>query len=312
MIRVDNLTKRYVVGFRRRKVDVLRGISLQVRRGEILGIVGPNGAGKTTLFKILTGLSQPTSGECALFGRPVDSFMSRKNLGYLPENPYFYDHLKVEEILRYYGGLHGLSRRQMSERIDSLIARVGLDHARGRALKKFSKGMRQRAGLAQALINDPDLLILDEPQSGLDPLGRKQIRDLIFELKQQGKTILFSSHVLPDVEAVCDRVLVLHKGLVRNEGSLTQIAASATLHTELLVSGVESDTLTRSGFTPSQIERRGNLITIRLDPQQHDLFDALRKVHDAGGTIHSATPEHSPLEEFLMRDQTVTRQQADS
>ena len=300
LIEVRDLAKTFRVGFRRRKVEAVRGVSFDVRRGEIFGIVGPNGAGKTTIIKILTGLMRPTRGEARLFGRPVEDIESRRELGYLPEGPYFYEHLKAPELLRYYGQLHGLDPKVIDERTPRLIERVGLAHATDRPLKKFSKGMRQRAGLAQALINDPELVILDEPQSGLDPLGRKDVRDLIFELKQQGKTVVFSSHILPDVEAVCDRVALFHKGELKEVGALDELMSRRTRGFEIVASGVDRAKL--EGMPALRtIEPRGGLLELSFEVDV-DIAQAIQYIIDRGGNVQSMRPLRDDLERVFLRD----------
>lgn len=308
LVEVEDLHKTYVVGIRRKKFQAVRGLSFQVRRGEVFGIVGPNGAGKTTTIKILTGLMRPTSGSAKLFGISTDSIESRRKLGYLPESPYFYEHLKAPELLRYYGQLHGLSSDVLEQRIPQLIERVGLSHATDRPLKKFSKGMRQRAGLAQALINDPDLIILDEPQSGLDPVGRREVRDLIFDLKRQGKTVVFSSHILPDVEAVCDRVALFHKGKIIEQGSLDDLLGKRTHSYELLIANLSE---------PSQLDtlpgllntsRRGDFIEARF-ALDYDLPGTAQRVQELGGSIQSIQPLREDLEQIFLRDTASTSQQ---
>lgn len=300
LIDVKNLEKTYTVGLRRRKVHAVRGISFQVKRGEIFGIVGPNGAGKTSTIKIITGLMRQTAGEAYLFGHPVDEVASRRNLGYLPEGPYFYEHLKVEELLLYYAQLHGISRAVARKRADELIERVGLDHARGRPLKKFSKGMRQRAGLAQALINDPELVILDEPQSGLDPIGRKEVRDLIFDLKQRGKTVVFSSHILPDVEAVCDRVALFHLGELMQLGALHDVMNQNITAVEVLVSGLDETRLPKLERL-IDVQRRASFMLLNMSPD-FDRPSTVAAIHDAGGSVVSMTPQREDLEQVFIRD----------
>ena len=212
IVRCENLTKRYRGSLLRRSYLALDGLSLEVKRGEVVGYIGPNGAGKTTTIKILMGLHRATSGTAEILGQPVGSVASRDRIGYLPERPYFYNYLTAEEFLHFYGSLYGMSAAARRAKIDELLPLVKIEHARKLPLHKFSKGMLQRVGLAQALINNPDLVVLDEPSSGLDPMGRMLIRDVIAELKNRGVTILFSSHILSDVEDICDRVAILVGG----------------------------------------------------------------------------------------------------
>jgi len=208
-----------------RKV-ALHGLDLQVNAGEVFGFLGPNGAGKTTTMNVLLGFVPPTSGAASLFGIDVRQPIARQRIGYLPELTYYYKFLTAEELLRFYGRIFGLPRDQVDQRIDKLIALVELGHAAHRPIKTYSKGMQQRVGLAQALINDPDLLILDEPTSGLDPLGRMKVREIIQRLRNEGKTVFFSSHEMGEVETVCDRVAILHQGVLKAEGRVQDLVAN--------------------------------------------------------------------------------------
>src|SRR3954451_2118642 len=205
-----------------RKVAV-NGLNLQVRAGEVFGFLGPNGAGKTTTMNVLLGFVNATGGEAFLFGVSVREPIARQRIGYLPELTYYYKFLTAEEILRFYGKIFRIPRSQLEPRIDRVLKLVELEHARKRPIKTYSKGMQQRVGLAQALINNPDLLILDEPTSGLDPLGRMKVREIIQRLKQEGKTVFFSSHELGEVETVCDRVAILHQGQLKVEGRVNEL-----------------------------------------------------------------------------------------
>ncbi len=229
-IRTVGLTKAYRGGFwLKRQAASLQDCSLTVQPGETFGLLGPNGAGKTTLLKLLLGIVRPTAGSGELLGVPLGDQPVKQRLGYLPENPYFYDYLTGWEFLAFAAGVFGLSASQRAERIPRLLDLVGLDRtaARKRPLRQYSKGMLQRVGLAQALINDPELVFLDEPMSGLDPLGRYQIREIILSLKAQGKTIFFNSHVLSDVEVICDRVGILAQGTLICVGSLDELLGTA-------------------------------------------------------------------------------------
>jgi ABC-2 type transport system ATP-binding protein len=214
------LSKTYRLGFRARKVAALADLDLAVAPGSVYGFVGPNGAGKTTTIKVLVGLVRASAGQAALFGRDVADHRARLSVGYLPENPSFHDFMRPLDVLRYLGRLSGLGGADLERRAGALLERVGLAHARDLTVRKFSKGMVQRLGLAQALVHDPPLLVLDEPMSGLDPIGRKEVRDLILELGRAGKTIFFSTHILSDVETICDRVGMLLRGRLVREGPL--------------------------------------------------------------------------------------------
>lgn len=201
----------------------LQGLDLTVHAGEVFGFLGPNGAGKTTTMNVLLGFVPPTGGKASLFGVDVRQPIARQRIGYLPELTYYYKFLTAEEILRFYAKIFGIARAEADKRIDSLIKLVELEHARRRPLKSYSKGMQQRVGLAQALINNPDLLVLDEPTSGLDPLGRMKVREIIQRLKDEGKTVFFSSHELGEVETVCDRVAIVHQGELKVEGRVNDL-----------------------------------------------------------------------------------------
>lgn len=220
VVSVRDFHKTFHVGFFRRKVEAVRGISFEVHRGETFGLLGPNGAGKTSTLKNLLRLSFPTSGELRIFGVPPSRRESMKRVGYMPENPYIYQYLSAPEFLDFCARVVGMDRATRKKRVAEMIELVGLGHAGDRPVQRFSKGMLQRAGLAQALIHDPELLVLDEPMSGLDPIGRREIREILEAERARGKTIIFTSHILSDVERLCDRVVVLKHGKVHAEGSI--------------------------------------------------------------------------------------------
>jgi ABC-2 type transport system ATP-binding protein len=294
------LGKTYRLGFRARKVEALRALDLAVAAGSIYGFVGPNGAGKSTTIKILVGLVRPTTGTASLFGRPIEAPAARLQIGYLPENPSFHDFMRPLEVLRYLGKLSGLSGADLDRRAEALIDRVGLGHARDLTVRKFSKGMVQRLGLAQALVHDPPLLILDEPMSGLDPVGRKEVRDLILELGRQGKTVFFSTHILSDVETICDRVgMLLHGALVR-EGPLGS----------LLDGTVRSVEVRCAGLSPTvAAELRAAAVDGGPVPDGHAFsFPGLEAANAAaarlvasGARLLSVQPHRETLEETFMR-----------
>ncbi len=223
VIKINQLTKGYSLGLGQTKIVALQGIDLEVEAGEVFGFLGPNGAGKTTTIKILVGLMRQTSGTAQLFGQDVNNSEVRSRIGFLAESPYFYEYLTAEEFLAFYGQLFDLSKNEIKLRPSALLKQVGLESSANVQLRKFSKGMLQRIGIAQALINDPELIILDEPMLGLDPIGRKEMRELILMLKSQGKTIFFSSHIIHDVEVVCDRVGILVNGKLLALGRIDEI-----------------------------------------------------------------------------------------
>lgn len=242
-IELGDISRSFKSHFWQKKKQVLKEISLNIRKGEVFGFLGPNGAGKTTTIKIITGLIKPDSGRVSIFGQGVNSLAAKRRIGFLPESPYFYDHLTGYEFLKLHALLHDL--RNYKPRVDSLLARVGLNQARDMYLRKYSRGMLQRIGIAQALIGSPELLILDEPLTGLDPIGRKDIKDLILEEKGNGTTIFFSSHILPDAEAVCDRIGIIIDGEIREVGELTQ----------LLRKGVKTDEISLEDWFVEQLEK---------------------------------------------------------
>jgi ABC-2 type transport system ATP-binding protein len=223
VIETRALEKIYRDFWGRQKVRALKGLDLEVRRGEIFGLLGPNGSGKTTTIKLVLGLLFPTAGQALVFGLPATDVGKNMRLGYLPEESYLYKFLNAEETLDFYARLFGISARERRERVASLIERVGLSWAKRRQLKEYSKGMTRRIGLAQALINDPELVLLDEPTSGLDPIGTREIKDMILELKRQGKTVVMCSHLLADVQDVCDRIAILHQGELKELGRVDQL-----------------------------------------------------------------------------------------
>ena len=300
VVEVKGLQKTFRVGFRRKRVEAVRDVSFRVERGEIVGLIGPNGAGKTTSLKILMGLVNADAGTARLFGEMSTNVSSRDRVGYLPESPYFYEHLKVTELLGFYGGLFDIPKAELAKRIDKLIEMVGLEHATDRPIRKFSKGMRQRAGLAQALINDPELVILDEPQSGLDPTGRKEVRDLIARLRDEGKTLMFSSHILPDVEAVCDRVVVMSKGVVVEEGTLSELASEQVRSWEVLVRGSEVAADVLGEHLLSQ-QQRGELTLLRFAGDA-SIDEIVRRLLDGDVALVSVSPERVTLEQVYLRD----------
>ncbi len=244
VVEIENLTKEFSVGFwKKRPIRALDNLCLNVQQGEIFGFLGPNGAGKSTTIKILMNLLHATSGKARILGEPSDRVPMHQKIGYLPENPYFYDYLTPAELLNYMGRLFGIRHADLSRKVDTLLESVGLQDSRHIQLRKFSKGMVQRIGIAQAIINDPEIVFLDEPMSGLDPLGRMDVRRIITTLKSRGVTVFFSSHVLPDVEALCDRVAILNKGRLQETGTLDEILNRGIEGYEIILSGLKEDRL---------------------------------------------------------------------
>ena len=312
VIEIKNLHKEFRTGFLRRKVQVVHDLSLTVEQGEIFGFLGPNGAGKTTTIKILMGLIFATSGEAKLFGNPSTDLKAKSRVGFLPEHPYFYEYLTGFEFLDFYGRLFDLPRSIRTVRVERLLELVGLSHAYNTPLRKYSKGMIQRVGIAQALINDPDLVVLDEPMSGLDPMGRKDVRDIIFRLKKEGKTVFFSSHILQDVEMISDRVAILNKGRLRKLGVLRELLAEQASHqVELTASNISQVTAEQLEAMSSHVVIPGVPITVALHHDRVD--DAIRLLHQQNGTVESIVPLKGTLEElFVQQVQESETQEEDS
>ena len=300
-IRIEGLRKTFRLGFIPRTREILKGIGLAVREGEIFGYLGPNGAGKTTTIKCLLGLIRPDAGTVEIFGRSHLSPRSRAELGFLPENPYFYDYLTAREFLAFTADLFGLPKRVKAERIARLLALVGLERAADLPLRKYSRGMLQRAGLAQALINDPRLVILDEPLGGMDPLGRKEIRDIIVRFKDEGKTVFFTSHILQDIEMICDRVAIVVGGRIVREGALGDLVSERVLFTEATVAGLPEEALRGLG---ESVSARGDRVLLKIyDPSKVD--EVLDLVRGRGGRLLALSPRTETLEDIFV--ETVTR-----
>lgn len=281
-------------------VKALDGLSLSVRAGEAYGILGPNGAGKTTLIKILVGLMRPSKGRISIFGQDVEDISVRRRIGFLPESPYFYQYLTGEEFLMFFGELAEVGRSRLHRRTDDLLRELGLEEARSRQLRNFSKGMLQRIGLAQALIHDPDLVILDEPMSGLDPVGRKQVREVILRLRGCGKTVFFSTHIIPDIEMLCDRVGIIIRGSLCVEGLVEDLVnRNASRGVEVVCEGVQSDQTDRLEELASRMVQRGRQCQLVLPDTDH-LDEVLAVVRRHGGRLVSVTPQRSSLEDLFL------------
>ncbi|MGE5244164.1 MAG: ABC transporter ATP-binding protein [Betaproteobacteria bacterium] len=297
---IDGLTKDYAVGFwRKRPYRALDRLTLDVERGEVFGFLGPNGAGKTTTLKLLMRLVFPTAGSAEILGRPIGDVSVKRRIGYLPENPYFYDYLTAEELLTYFAALFGYAPAERRARASRLLDEVGIGAERRMQLRKFSKGMLQRVGIAQALINDPELVILDEPMSGLDPLGRRDVRALILGLRDRGCTVFFSSHVLSDAEALCSRVAILAKGRLITIGRLSDILAFEARGWELVVSGAEDHVVGALGARVRRAVRIGAgryAFELPLDPPPTEL---LRELEASGVRLVSLNPIRETLEDYF-------------
>jgi ABC-2 type transport system ATP-binding protein len=296
VLSIENIHKSFSVGFIPQTKEILQGISFSVAEGEIFGYLGPNGAGKTTTLKCILGLIFPDKGTIELFGRPHLDPRAKERLGFLPENPYFYDYLTAREFLEFYGQLFGIKRRERKARIAALLELVGMEKAAGLQLRKFSRGMLQRIGLAQALINEPSLVLLDEPLGGLDPLGRKEIRDVIIHLREEGKTVFLSSHILQDIEMICDRVAIIVGGRIMSQGRLADLISEKILFTEVTVSGVEEKEL--AGLGESLTAQAGRtLLKVFEEDKVQDILELVQKRH---GRIHSLIPRTQTLEDLFV------------
>jgi ABC-2 type transport system ATP-binding protein len=299
-LRIEGLAKTYRTGFRMRLVEALKGLDLRVEAGSIYGFVGPNGAGKSTTIKMLVGLAAPTRGTALIFERPISDPRSREAVGYLPENPAFHDFLRPLEVLRYLGALSGLSGAALERRSEEMLELVGLDHARDLTVRKFSKGMVQRLGLAQALIHDPPLLVLDEPMSGLDPIGRKEVRDLILDLRARGKTVFFSTHILNDVETICDRVGMVLRGRLVRDGALSNLLDASVRSVELRCAALPESAVHAVGTlaTESATTAEGHRFTF-ADLELANV--GAQRVLAAHGRVLSLLPSRETLEETFVR-----------
>ncbi len=296
-IEILGLEKTYAVGFwRKRPKRALRPLTLEVPEGQVFGYLGPNGAGKTTTLKLLMGLVFPTSGSARILGMHYLDPRVKTQIGFLPEQPYFYDYLTAFELLDYYAQLSGIPARERKKRIEAVLDRVGLTTSARLQLRKFSKGMLQRVGLAQAIVHNPRLVFLDEPMSGLDPVGRREVRDLIQNLKDEGKTVFFSTHILADAEVLCDRVAVLSGGELRGVGVVADLTARTSARVEVIWEGEEAIPDLRS--MGCQCRTSGQVVRgIVLDSQLDSVLDAIRRVR---GRLISVTPVRGSLEEYFL------------
>ncbi len=299
VVHVGNLVKDFRVGFGMRRRRVLSDVSFSAFEGEIFGFVGPNGAGKTTTLKILMGLIRPTSGSASILGRNVAESEFRDQIGFLPENPYFYPFLTAREILDFYARLSGVETRRRAERVAELLAMVHLDYAADMRLKTFSKGMLQRVGVAQALIHDPSVVFLDEPMSGLDPIGRREIRELILALRAAGKTVFMSTHILSDVELICDRVAIIVKGAIRRQGRTLELVGDGTSSAQIVVSALSADAADaiEAGFSVS-LRGSGDRVEICTEPK--DVEEILGIVLRSGGRVIEVKRLSQSLEDVFM------------
>lgn len=304
ILALEHLGKTFRVGFWGKKVQAVSDVSLTLKRGESLGYLGPNGSGKTTSIKCILSLIQPTTGKIRLFGADPSDARARARVGYLPEAPYFYDYLKPTEVLDYVGKLYGLDSATRKKRIPHLLDRLGLSHAMDRELRGFSKGMLQRVGIAQSLLSDPDLLIYDEPLSGLDPIGRKEVRELMAELRREGKSLFFSSHVLTDIETLCDSVCIIDRGEVVAQGRLNDLLRMDKLESEALIDlPTEQQETARSRLLALPgveiMEATGTVLRLRLPT---DVVPGLTAaVVDVHATLRELSQRRESLEELFVQ-----------
>jgi ABC-2 type transport system ATP-binding protein len=307
-IEIDGLSKEYPFGFLNlKKKRSLENLTLQVETGEVFGFLGPNGAGKSTTIKLLMRLIFPTSGTARILGKSIDDVRMHERIGYLPEQPYFYDYLTATEVLEYFARFHQMTEADRHERVAKMLKKVGLETAKKIQLRKYSKGMLQRVGLAQAILHDPEVVVLDEPMSGLDPLGRREVRDIILELKRAGKTVLFSTHILTDAEMLCDRVGVIVGGKLRGVGTPGEMVGIQTQGMEILFE-LHGDTKNTPLF--SRTMKTGE--RYRVQVPESELYGALDELKAAGARILSVAQIKPTLEEFFMNLVEADRAQANA
>jgi len=299
-IEINGLTKEYRAGFWKTRIKrALDSLNLQVESGEVFGLLGPNGAGKTTTLKILFRLVFPTSGTARILGKELNDTSMHQRVGYLPEHPYFYDHLTPEELLHYTGRLFGLRKDDLRRRVNQLLERVGLKESRNVPLRRFSKGMVQRAGIAQALINDPDVIFLDEPMTGLDPIGRREVRDLVLQLRDEKKTVFFSTHILSDAETLCDRVAILNCGQLQGCGELRQILSLGASTTELILEMPPEGILEELRALVVSMVRTGDRVRLEISVEAN-IEKALAIALRSKAKVVSLNPVKMSLEDYFM------------
>jgi ABC-2 type transport system ATP-binding protein len=298
ILRTEGLTKTFEVGVRRRRVTAVDALDLSIAEGEIFGFVGPNGAGKTTTIKMLMGLIHPTRGRAFIFEAPIPSASAKKRIGYLPEHPAYHEFLTGMEALRFFATLAEVPARTARARCEELLGLVGLADAADRQIRKYSKGMQQRLGIAQALVSDPAFVVLDEPMSGLDPVGRKEVRDLILELRRRGKTVFFSTHILSDVESLCDRVGMIFHGRLRDVGKLGDLLSARVRSVELTALVPRGSRAALSGSRA--VSEDGERVTVVFDDEAA-ADAAVRRLLAAGGRLVSLVPNRETLEDVFVR-----------
>lgn len=298
IISMKDVRKTFKTGFFLKKVEILKGISFEVEKGEIFGFLGPNGSGKTTTIKILLGLIFSTSGQSKIFGQDVLNVPIKRGIGFLPDSPYFYHYLTGQEFLDFYGQLFSLSAAERRKKVAFLLELVGLEKAGKLQLRKYSKGMLQRIGLAQALINDPELVIMDEPMTGLDPVGRKDVRDIIVRLKEQGKTVFFSTHILSDVEMICDRIAIVVQGKIKGQGLLSDILRPAVQSVEMCVRNGQAPLIEELQKEFGRVSVRGNDAFFSCPEAKRD--ETVARLVSRDVSIISVIPHRESLENIFM------------
>ncbi|MFN8549797.1 MAG: ABC transporter ATP-binding protein [Polyangiaceae bacterium] len=301
LISVRDLAKTFRLGLSRRRVEAVKGVSFEVTRGDIFGFLGPNGAGKTTTIKMLTGLITPTGGSASVFGEPIPSPRAMERVGFMPENPYVYPYLTPAEFVEMCGRLSGLSSKVVRDRTQKALERVGIWYAADRPVRRLSKGMLQRTGLAAALVADPELLILDEPMSGLDPVGRKEVRDLILDERKNGRTIFFSTHILSDVETLCDKVTILRQGSVVVSGRLSDLLKSDVKRTDVTLVGADEEFEERISAMGHATRRAADRLIVEIEGQAH-VAEVLGAALSAGLSVVEVVPRHETLEDLFVRE----------
>jgi ABC-2 type transport system ATP-binding protein len=301
ILEVSDLYKTFRIGFLRKRIEAVRGVSFNVRHGEIFGLIGPNGAGKTTTIKMMLQLIYPDHGGVTIFGTPAGDPAARQRLGYLPENPYIYSYLKPLEFLDLCGRLTHLDRRTRAARSHALIERLGLAHAVDRPVGRFSKGMMQRLGICQALLHEPELLILDEPLSGLDPIGRKDIRDILLEQRLQGKTLLFTSHVLSDVEMLCDRVAIVQRGKLSAYGALDELLRPEVRRVEIELADVNAPLRSELEALATSVRDLHQQVVVVVEGDTK-VPTVLKLAAERGARVLSVIPHRETLEDLFVRN----------
>lgn len=301
IIEIDNLTKDYETGFARKlKTRALDGLSLTVEPGQIFGFLGANGAGKTTTLKLLMRLIFPTGGTARILGRDISDISMHARIGYLPEAPYFYDYLTAREFLNYCGQLYGMNRSARESRTEDLLNRVNLEKKSwDRQLRKFSKGMLQRVGLAQAIVNDPEIVFFDEPMSGLDPVGRREVRDLIAALRDEGKTVFMCSHILSDIEVLCDSVAILKAGRLAHAGSLNELRAVESSLIEIIVTDADAEALRKNLSIDAEVTTTPSGLRIQITNEK-EVDAVLAALRNINGKLVSVQPVRQSLEQLFM------------